>query len=97
MVDYGEYGKATQSATSKAMRIHRPSTAKNALRFLESDPRCIDFKRRSREGIQALYDMGYRHFISGGALAWTCSLQKPDMNNFNLYCILEYANPEENR
>ena len=36
--------------------------------FSESDPRCIDFKRRVKETIQALYDMGYRHFISGDAL-----------------------------
>ena len=36
--------------------------------FNESDPRCIDFKCRVKETIQALYDMGYRHFISGGAL-----------------------------
>ena len=36
--------------------------------FNESDPRCIDFKRRVKDTIQALYDMGYRHFISGGAL-----------------------------
>ena len=36
--------------------------------FNESDPRCVDFKRRVKETIQALYDMGYRHFISGGAL-----------------------------
>ena len=36
--------------------------------FNESDPRCIDFKRRIKDTIQALYDMGYRHFISGGAL-----------------------------
>ena len=36
--------------------------------FNESDPCCIDFKRRVKDTIQALYDMGYRHFISGGAL-----------------------------
>lgn len=36
--------------------------------FNESDPRCIDFKRRVKETIQTLYDMGYRHFTSGGAL-----------------------------
>lgn len=36
--------------------------------FNESDPRCVDFKRRVKETIQSLYDMGYRHFISGGAL-----------------------------
>ena len=35
--------------------------------FNESDPRCIDFKCRVKETIQTLYDMGYRHFISGGA------------------------------
>ena len=35
--------------------------------FNESDPRCIDFKRRVKETIQTLYGMGYRHFISGGA------------------------------
>ena len=29
--------------------------------FNESDPRCIDFKRRVKDTIQALYDMGYRH------------------------------------
>ena len=26
--------------------------------FNESDPRCVDFKRRVKETIQALYDMG---------------------------------------
>ena len=36
--------------------------------FDETDPRCIDFKKRVRATIQTLYDMGYRHFISGGAL-----------------------------
>lgn len=36
--------------------------------FDETDPRCIDFKKRVQATIQTLYDMGYRHFISGGAL-----------------------------
>ena len=36
--------------------------------FDETDPRCIDFKKRVRATIQTLYDIGYRHFISGGAL-----------------------------
>ena len=36
--------------------------------FNEADPRCIDFKKRVKDTIQALYDMGYKHFISGGAL-----------------------------
>ena len=36
--------------------------------FNEADPRCIDFKRRVKGTIQALYDMDYRHFIFGGAL-----------------------------
>ena len=43
--------------------------------FNESDPRCIDFKRRVKETIQALYDMGYRHFISGGALGMDSGVQ----------------------
>lgn len=36
--------------------------------FDETDPRCIDFKKRVQATIHTLYDMGYRHFISGGAL-----------------------------
>ena len=36
--------------------------------FDETDPRCIDFKKRVQATIQTLYDMGYRHFTSGGAL-----------------------------
>ena len=57
--------------------------------FNESDPRCIDFKRRVKETIQALYDMGYRHFISGGALGMDMfaaeavlelRAQRPDMS-----------------
>ena len=36
--------------------------------FDEDDPRCIDFKNRLKNTIHALYDMGYKHFISGGAL-----------------------------
>ena len=36
--------------------------------FDETDPRCIDFKKRVQATIQTLYDIGYRHFISGGAL-----------------------------
>jgi len=36
--------------------------------FDESDPRCIDFKNRLKNTIHALYDMGYKHFLSGGAM-----------------------------
>lgn len=63
--------------------------------FNESDPRCVDFKRRVKETIQALYDMGYRHFISGGALGMDMfaaeavlelRAQRPDM-------ILEMVSP----
>ena len=36
--------------------------------FDESDPRCIDFKKRLKNTILALYFSGYKHFISGGAL-----------------------------
>ena len=53
-------------AKRSAFTGYRPQ--KMPFGFNESDPRCIDFKRRVKETIQALYDMGYRHFISGGAL-----------------------------
>ena len=36
--------------------------------FDEADPRCIDFKKRLKDTIHALYYCGYKHFISGGAL-----------------------------
>lgn len=36
--------------------------------FNESDPRCIEFKKRIKDTIRTLYDMGFRHFISGGAM-----------------------------
>lgn len=36
--------------------------------FDEKDLRCADFKRRVKDAIQSLYEQGYRHFISGGAL-----------------------------
>ena len=68
MLAHDEYSKKAQPARRKALRIHRLSPAENAFCFNESDPRCIDFKCRVKETIQALYDMGYRHFISGGAL-----------------------------
>ena len=45
---------------------YRPQ--KMSFGFNESGPRCVDFKRRVKETIQALYDMDYRHFISVGAL-----------------------------
>ena len=37
--------------------------------FDEADPRCIDFKKRLKDTIHALYYCGYKHFISGGALS----------------------------
>ena len=36
--------------------------------FDEKDLRCTDFKQRVKDAIQSLYEQGYRHFISGGAL-----------------------------
>lgn len=36
--------------------------------FNEADPRCIEFKKRVKDTIRTLYDMGFRHFISGGAM-----------------------------
>ena len=36
--------------------------------FDESDPRCIDFKKRLHDTIESLIWQGYQHFISGGAM-----------------------------
>ena len=36
--------------------------------FDETDPRCVDFKKRLRDTIESFIWLGYRHFISGGAL-----------------------------
>ena len=33
----------------------------------ESDPRCVEFKEKLRETIEALIGEGYAHFLSGGA------------------------------
>ena len=33
----------------------------------ESDPRCLEFKAKLRETIEALIGEGYAHFLSGGA------------------------------
>ena len=36
--------------------------------FDETDPRCVDFKSRLQDSIEALIGEGYAHFISGGAM-----------------------------
>ena len=36
--------------------------------FDESDPRCVDFKKRLHDTIESLIWQGYQHFISGGAM-----------------------------
>lgn len=36
--------------------------------FDESDPRCVDFRRRLRTALVDLIGEGYAHFLSGGAL-----------------------------
>ena len=45
---------------------YRP--AKMPFGFDESDARCVEFKARLRDTIEALIGEGYAHFISGGAL-----------------------------
>ena len=44
---------------------HRPP--KLPWGYDESDPRCVDFKRRLRAEIRASYENGYRYFLSGMA------------------------------
>lgn len=45
---------------------YRP--AKMTFGYDENDPRCVEFKTRLRDTIEALIGEGYAHFISGGAL-----------------------------
>ena len=45
---------------------HRPQ--KLPFGFDETDPRCVDFKRRLCNSIEMMILEGYTHFISGGAL-----------------------------
>lgn len=45
---------------------HRPG--KLPWKYDEQDPRCVDLKRRIRDAVEAAYEEGYRHFISGMAL-----------------------------
>lgn len=36
--------------------------------FDETDPRCVDFKKRLHDTIESFIWQGYQHFISGGAM-----------------------------
>ena len=51
---------------SVAFTGHRPQ--KLPFGFDETDPRCVDFKRRLCNSIEMMILEGYTHFISGGAL-----------------------------
>lgn len=55
-----EYGK------SCSFTGHRP--LKLPWKYNEEDPRCVDFKLRLYAVIEAVYDSGISHFISGMAL-----------------------------
>lgn len=46
---------------------YRP--AKMPFGYDETDPRCIDFKKRLTDTIMLLIEQGYSHFLSGGAMA----------------------------
>ena len=48
--------------------------------FNESDPRCIDFKRRVKETIQALYDWAIAISSPAARWVWICSPPKPSSN-----------------
>ena len=45
---------------------HRPE--KLPWRYNESDPRCLDLKRRVADAVEAAYEEGFRHFACGMAL-----------------------------
>jgi uncharacterized phage-like protein YoqJ len=56
--------RARQSACS--FTGHRPG--KLPWGSDESDPRCVDLKRRIRDAVESAYAQGYRHFLSGMAM-----------------------------
>ena len=45
---------------------HRPG--KLPWRYDETDPRCLDLKRRIADAVEAAYQEGFRHFLCGMAL-----------------------------
>lgn len=45
---------------------HRPG--KLPWRFDETDPRCLELKRRIADAVETAYEEGYRHFLCGMAL-----------------------------
>ena len=49
---------------------HRPG--KLPWRYDETDPRCLDLKRRIADAVEAAYDQGFRHFLCG--MAQGCDL-----------------------
>ena len=59
-------GRKDGSLKSCAFTGYRPQ--KLPFGFDEDDPRCIDFKARIAEAVEARACDGYTHFISGGAL-----------------------------
>ena len=60
------YAQRRMSLKRCAFTGYRP--AKMPFGYDEADPRCIEFKVRLRDTIEALIGEGYAHFISGGAL-----------------------------
>ena len=49
---------------------HRPG--KLPWRYDESDPRCLDLKRRMSDAVETAYEQGFRHFLCG--MAQGCDL-----------------------
>lgn len=72
---------------------HRPQ--KLPFGFDETDRRCLLFKARLAETIEGLYEEGYRHFISGGALGFDTFAAEAVLKLKHVYpdMILEMVSP----
>ena len=58
--------KSVPKSKRVAFTGYRPQ--KMPFGFNETDPRCVDFKKRLHNTIESFIWQGYQHFISGGAL-----------------------------
>jgi len=72
---------------------YRP--AKMPFGYDETDARCIEFKARLRDTIEALIGEGYAHFISGGALGMDMFAAEAvvDLKEKYPWIILEMVSP----
>ena len=86
--------KRTKPAYKRcAFTGYRP--AKMPFGYDENDPRCVEFKARLWDTIEALIGEGYAHFISGGALGMDMFAAEAvlELNEKYPWIILEMVSP----